>query len=125
MHEDVKKMINDASYDDKRTLYSSFFSSGTQTTGKMNNKLILISLICLVSQKMSVDNKTVTPKDVIEKIVGKVLNVNNAYDHYLIGLSIVCDDMMVGVTEIDSFGLKTSAEIITKIKNILDEWLPF
>lgn len=125
MNEEVKRIINDARYDDKRSLYSSFFSSGTQTSGKMNNKLILISLICLVSQKMSVDNKTVTPKDVIEKVVGHVLNCNDSYDHYLIGLSIVCDDMMVGVTEIDSFGLKTSAEIITKIKNILAEWLPF
>jgi len=125
MNDYVKKAINDAVYDDKRTLYSSFFSSGTQTSGKMNNKLELISLICLVSQKMSIDNKTVTTKDVIEKIVGHVLNYNDSYDHYLIGLSIVCDDMMVGVTEIDSFGLKTSTEIINKIKNILAEWLPF
>ena len=125
MNEEIKRIINNANYDDKRTLYSSFFSSNMQTSGKMNNKLILISLICLVSQKMSVDNKTVTPKDVIEKIVGHVLNYNDSYDHYLIGLSIVCDDMMVGVVEIDSFGLKTSAEIINKIKNILAEWLPF
>ena len=125
MNKEVKKIINDASYDDKRSLYSSFFSSGTQTSGKMNNKLVLISLICLVSQKMSVDNKTVTPKDVIEKIVAHTLNYNDSYDHYLIGLSIVCDDMMNGVTEIDSFGLKTSGDIINKIKSILAEWLPF
>jgi hypothetical protein len=125
MNTEIEKIITNATYDDKRTIYSSLFSSGTQTSGKMSNKLALISLISLVSQKMSIDNKTVTPKDVIEKIVAHTLNPNDAFDHYLIGLSIICDDMMFGVTDISALGLTSSTDIINKIKELLAEWLPF
>lgn len=125
MNKEIKKIIEDSCYDDKRSIYSAFFSSGAQTSGKLSNKLALINLICLVSQKMSVEGKTVTPKDVIERITGKVLNANNTFDHYLIGLSVVCDDMMFGVTEIGSLGLTNSNDILLKIKELLAEWLPF
>ena len=118
MNKQLEGLLDSATYDDKRSIYHKLFTSDTQTSGKLKNKTDLITLICLVSQKMSVDNKTVTPKDVIEKITGKVLNSNNAYDHYLIGLSVVCDDMMFGVTEIDTLGFKTSGEIVNKIKTI-------
>jgi hypothetical protein len=125
MNKQLEDLLETANYDDQRSIYQKLFTSGIQTSGKLKNKLDLIMLLCLVSQKMSVDNKTVTPKDVIEKIIGKVLNYNDPYDHYLIGLSIVCDDMMFGVSEVDSLGLKTSGEIVSKIKTILAEWLPF
>lgn len=125
MDKQLEVLLESTNYDDQRSIYQKLFTSGTQTSGKLKNKLDLINLVCLVSQKMSVDNKTVTPKDVLEKITGKSLNYNDPYDHFLIGFSIVCDDMMFGVTEIDTLGLKTSGEIVTKIKNLLAEWLPF
>lgn len=125
MSSELENIVKNASYDSKRKIHSSLFSSCIQTSGKLSNKLDLITLICLVSQKMSADNKTVTPKDVIEKIVVHTLNPNNSYDHYLIGLSIVCEDMMVGVDEISALGCTTSGEIIVKIKQLLAEWLPF
>lgn len=125
MKEQIESIIINASYDDKRTLYSTLFTMGNQTSGKLTNKLDLINLICLVSQKMSSDSKTVTTKDVIEKLVSHVLNCNNAYDNFLIGLSIVCDDMMFGVDDISPLGLTSSGEIIKRIKELLAEWLPF
>ena len=125
MDKQLEVLLESTNYDDQRSIYQKLFTSGTQTSGKLQNKLDLITLVCLVSQKMSVDNKTVTPKDVLEKITGKSLNYNNSYDHFLIGLSVVCDDMMFGVTDIDTLGLKTSGEIVSKIKNLLAEWLPF
>lgn len=125
MDRQLEILLDSTTYDDQRSIYQKLFTSGSQSTGKLKNKLDLITLVCLVSQKMSVDNKTVTPKDVLEKITGKVLNYNNPYDRYLIGLSVVCDDMMFGVTVIDTLDLKTSGEIVSKIKSILAEWMPF
>ena len=40
-------------------------------------------------------------------------------------LSILIEDFSYDCTEIDSCGLKTSQEIVNKIKEILNTWIPF
>ena len=44
---------------------------------------------------------------------------------FLRGLSVVCTDFMNHTTEFLTFDLKSSKDMITKIREILNTWLPF
>jgi len=118
-------LFKELSYDDKVSYYSNYFSSGYFLSKKLDNKLLLINLICLVTKKIREQDGQTTCQVVIEKILQHPLRIDSAMDRYLIGLSIVCEDMLYGVTEINPMGLKTSGEIIGKIKELLNEWSPF
>jgi hypothetical protein len=50
---------------------------------------------------------------------------NSAFYQFLESLAILTEDLSYGTTHIDSCGLKTSQEIIVRIKEILGQWLPF
>lgn len=110
-------------YEDLEHNYAENFSlSGLNTD--ISNKFALISLICFVTKKMRKQNPDTTCYNVIMKIVEKD-NVDDFYLKFLRGLSVVCNDFMQHTTEFMTFDLKTSKEIISKIREILATWLPF
>ena len=92
------------SYDEKISFYIRNFSTGAFSSGKLSNKLALISLICLVTKKLREKDGNLTVKVVIEKILQRPLIVTESFDSFLIGLSIICEDFLFGVKEIDNFG---------------------
>lgn len=112
-------------YDEKVSFYIRNFSSGQFSSGKLSNKLALISLICLVTKKLREKDGNLTVKVVIEKILQRPLFYTEAFDAFLIGLAIVCEDFLYEVKEIDNFGFTDSKQIISKIKELLNEWCPF
>lgn len=117
--------FNTFSLEEKIAFYTRNFSTGYFSSEKLSNKLALISLICLVTYKMREKDKNITVKTVIEKIIQRQLNTSETFDSFLFGLSIICEDFMYGVKEIDNFGFKDSKQVIQKIKELLNEWMPF
>jgi len=103
-------------YNEAKKLYDENFSLG-YFGDSLNNKLILISLIALVSKKT---NKT--PLEIIESITK---NSNKFTAKFIITLAIWSEELGYGCTNIDSCGLTSSKEIINKIKEILNIWVPF
>lgn len=114
--------IKNLSYDDRKKLYIETFSLGVFGDGDMNSKFILLSLVSLVYQK--VKNNKITPLDVLLKITNKSKD-NSYFYRVLENISIMVEDLSYSTTTIDSCGLKTSDEIIKKIKEILSTWTPF
>ena len=113
-------------YKTKVNLYTRCFSSGNMVSGKLESKLDLIKLICFVTFKLRKENKELTVKEVIEKITGKNLdNPREGMECYLLGLSIVCEDFLYEVKDIQVEGFNSSKDIIIKIKSLLDGWFPF
>lgn len=110
-------------YEDKRKLYLRLFSLGN-FGADINNKLILISLVSLTYLKMKEKNKDLTPMDILIKITGEKDKTSYFYQA-LEGLSILVEDFCYAGNLADSCGLKSSQEIINKIKEILSTWLPF
>lgn len=111
------------SYEVLEKEYNKYFSlSGLNTD--ISNKFALISLICFVTQKMRKQNPDVTCYSTIMKIVGDD-TVNDYYLEFLRGLSIICNDFMLHTKEFMTFDLKSSKEIISKIREILSTWVPF
>ena len=113
------------SYEEKVGFYVRNFSTGAFSSGKLSNKLALISLICLVTKKLREKDGNLTVKVVIEKILQRPLMVTESFDSFLIGLSIICEDFLYQTTEIDNLGFTDSKQIIAKIKELLNEWFPF
>ena len=113
------------SYEEKISFYVRNFSTGAFSSGKLSNKLALISLICLVTKKLREKDGNLTVKVVIEKILQRPLIITESFDSFLIGLSIICEDFLYQTTEIDNFGFTDSKQIIAKIKELLNEWFPF
>ena len=113
------------SYEEKISFYVRNFSTGAFSSGKLSNKLALISLICLVTKKLREKDGDLTVKVVIEKILQRPLIVTESFDSFLIGLSIICEDFLYQTTEIDNLGFTDSKQVIAKIKELLNEWFPF
>lgn len=113
------------SYEEKISFYVRNFSTGAFSSGKLSNKLALISLICLVTKKLREKDGNLTVKVVIEKILQRPLIVTESFDSFLIGLSIICEDFLYQTTEIDNLGFTDSKQVIAKIKELLNEWFPF
>lgn len=115
--------ISNLEYKEKLLLFKRCF--GISNFGPdLNDTLILISLVALVTSKMRDKDPEVTPLRVLIKITN-IYDRTSAVYQMLENLSILVEDLTYNQIKIDNCGLKTSQEIINKIKTILDQWLPF
>lgn len=125
--EAVERIVTDLdnlTYKDKLSCYNKVFSLGNFQSDDMNQKLILISLVSLLTQKMREKDATLTPLKLLMKLTGQIED-NSGFYQFLESLSIIVEDLLYGSKKIDACGMKTSQEIINKIKEILNTWLPF
>lgn len=119
---EIEDAIMNLSYEDKASVYSTCFGFGTLTSPALNDKLILISLIALTANKLKDKDPNLKTIDILRKIVGKD---EKYFQNFLEGLAIKVDDLSSAVSVFDPCGLKSSNEIINKIKELLNTWLPF
>lgn len=119
-----KESIEEYSYEEKKNLYLKLFSMGNFAGEDVNTKLVLISLLSLTYMKMKQKTPTLKPIDILVKLTGET-DKSSYFYQALEGLSILVEDFCYGSKKADSCGLKTSQEIINKIKELLSTWLPF
>lgn len=119
-------VLNNLNYTERLYVYQKKFGLGIFGSDELNEKLVLISLIALITKKLreKKNDPNIPPLTVLQQLTGQRKD-NSAFYNYLESLSIVVDDITYGCTKIDSCGVKTTPEILTKIKNILSAWLPF
>ena len=96
---------------------------------KIDNKLILISLICSFTLMVRKQNPSVTVMDCIKKLTDyESLPMNIKSSHvgkFYENLAIVCESFMYGVTEGNTFGLKNGLELKNKVTEIINNQVPF
>lgn len=115
----------DLTYEEKESLYRKVFSLGTIGNNKdVNDKLILISLLSITYLKMKEKNPKIRVIEILKSITKQPAD-NSFYYQMLEGLSFLVEDLCYNCTVADSCGLKTSQEIVAKIKSILNTWIPF
>ena len=122
--DDVHRTLNNLDYYDKHSVYQKVFSLGNLVSDDMNEKLVLISLVALVTQKMREKDPTNNPLKLLMQITGQIKD-NSFFYQFLESLSIIVEDFMYGCKKFDPCGLKSSQEIINRIKEILSTWVPF
>ena len=97
---------------------------GRFSSDDSNEKLVLLSLVALVTHKMKEKDPSMNALKVLLKITGQPAD-NSVYYQFLEGLATVVEDMSYECKKFDPCGCKDSKEIIAKIKEILSCWLPF
>lgn len=125
--EKTKKIITEIDkldLEDKKEIYRSCFAVGYLATDNLNDRLILFSLLSLTYQKMKLQDKNITPLSLLCKITGQKAD-NSAFYQFLVSLSLLVEDLSYGIKNIDACGLKTSQEIVKRIKDLLNTWIPF
>lgn len=113
------------SYEKKRELYSDVFSLGVLNNARtVNDKLVLFSLVSLTYLKMKEKNPKITVLEILLSITQQKQDQSYFY-YFLEALAILVEELTFEAKEADSCGLKSSKEIINKIKEILNSWTPF
>ena len=121
---EVIAAIEKLDYVDKLSVYQATFGLGCLGNKDLNDKLVLFSLVALVTSKMRAKDSQCTPLKVLMQITGQIQD-NSGFYQFLEALSIVVEDLMYETDKFDACGLKSSQEIISRIKELLDTWIPF
>ena len=112
-------------FNELKRFYSENFSLGYINSKQSNrsvfeNKLVLISLICLVTYKAKLKNPDVTHYEIITKL-SKNLGLP---EDFIKGLAILCEDFSYECSDFPNFGLK-GQDILKEIIAILKSYIPF
>ena len=117
--------IQELTQEEKSRLYTVVFGFGSIASIDISDKLILISLVGLSSSKLKENNPRLTTLEFLEKLTKVDKKADENFYNFLCNLAILVDDLSYATKNYDACGLKSSAEIINKIKEILQTWLPF
>lgn len=121
----IEREVLNLNYDDKSRLFARCFGFGTIESIKLNDKLILISLIAFAHSKLKIKDPKLTILDLLLQITKITKDRNKNFYTALENLSIFIEDLTYGSNEFDSCGLDNSKDIINKIRELLQSWLPF
>lgn len=110
------------SYQDLEDYYREYYSLGNLACS-IGEKFALISLICFLTKQARQKNPDATCYLVIMKIIDGEESQHDM--KFIRGLSVVCTDMMKQCNDFLTFDMKTSKDMVNKIKEILHTWLPF
>lgn len=125
MEKPITRQLLELPYENRKNTYLSTFSLGTfQKAKSVNDKMVLLSLICYAYFQMKVKKPEITHLEVVLAVT-KAKKDSTAYYQMLESLAIVCEDLCYNTTSADSCGLDTSKKVIDKIKEILTSWVPF
>jgi len=116
--------LDNMEIDDKIKVYDKIFSLGNLASDDLNDKLMLISLLSLLYRKMKQKDTQITPLKILMSITGQGKDKSGFYQ-FLESLAIMTTDLSYGCNKFDPCGCKTPQEIVNKIKEITNTWLPF
>lgn len=89
-----------------------------------NQRIILITLLCNITQNLRKKDPKVLVIDLIEKIIKN--ETGSALDEFLVKASYQCEALLSGdQAQFADFGLKETKEKVDKIRKIADNFLPF
>lgn len=114
-------IITTPPYEEMQKIYKQYFSLSFLGSD-INNKLALISLTCYLTNKLKQKKPDVTHWTVLYKINSK--GNTHVPEDLLKGLAVICSDLGYGCTEFPTFGIEDK-KIPEKIKELLDNWIPF
>lgn len=115
---DFEKMSS-LTYQQRAELFKDLFSLG-YINSDINEKLALISLIGYTVMKLREKKPDVTYYQVVRKIA----EGTGIREDFLWAIAIIAEDFSYGCKDFPKFGLKDK-EIIPKIKDILNKYMPF
>ena len=115
--------LENLSFEEKKAVYTKLFSLGANTSKSLEEKIELIKLICFFTHTLQKkdSNKYYSSKVVLEAILPKDMR----YDLFIISYSCICDDLLYQVDNVENPGYENSKKLIERIKQLVDQWIPF
>lgn len=114
-------IITTPPYEEMQAMYDKYFS--LSFLGKnISNKFALISLTCYITEKLKEKKPDVTHWSVLYKI--NKSGRNPVPEDLLKKLAVICSDFGYGCNDFPTFDLEDK-KIPAKIKELLNEWIPF
>lgn len=113
--------LESISFDNLLKIYQKYFSLDYLNTNT-DNKLALIALTCFLTNELRKKGKKCNCYDVLLKIGKDFPELQK--NTFLKSLGCLCEDIMYGCTEFNTFGVKP-ADVPKTIKNLLDSYVPF
>ena len=111
-------------FNELKIFYFEHFSLGYINSGHnrsaIEERFVLISLICYITYKSKLKNPDTTHYEIIMKL-SKNLGLP---DEFIKGLAIVCEDFSYDCTNFPNFGLK-GQDVVKETVAILKSYMPF
>ena len=111
-------IIKKPHYEELQKIYNEYFTL-SYLGHDINKKFALISLTFYLKYKLSEKKPDITHYQILKKIIGEQVP-----EDFLKSLAVICSDFGYQCSEFPTFGLEDK-QIPAKIKEILNEWLPF
>lgn len=124
----TQNLFKDLSIQNKEDIFTQLFSMGTNTNASINDKFELLYLICFLSFKMKERDpeKFKKPLNVLQHLYGRTFSDQTGEDSYLISLAILSNELLFGITDIKKpEGFTNVSEICARIKDLVNQWMPF
>lgn len=115
----MKDFERNLTYKEKAEIFDNYFSLG-YINSDINEKLALIALIGYTVMKI----RKKTPSATYLQVVYKIASGMSIPEDFLDSIAIIAEDFSYKCTNFPTFGLKDK-EIIPKIKDILNKYVPF
>lgn len=115
-------MLN-ATFEERKKVYDENFGV-SKLNAPIEERLAVIGLICNVTHSLQMKKPDVNCYRVIMKIMENY-PMTDSVRPFFEGLAIMCEDAMRYATEFPDFGVKNGKDKISKIREILDKFLPF
>ena len=112
----------------KHDLFVQLFSLGTNTNQSIDEKFELLYLICYLSSVMKKRDpeRFRKPINVLQQLYGRDFSDQTGEDSYLTNLAIICEELLFGVGDIKKpEGFNSGSEICARIKDLVNQWMPF
>ena len=113
--------LENISFDKLLRIYRKYFSLCYINTNT-DNKLALIALVCFLTNELRKKDKNITCYDVLLKIGKDFPDLEK--NTFLKSLACVCQDIMYGCKEFNTFGVERK-DVPKTIKKLLNEYVPF
>jgi hypothetical protein len=102
-------------------IYQKYFSLN-YLNDNTDNKLALIALVCFLTNELKKKDENITCYDVLLKIGKDFPELTK--NTFLKSLACVCEDIMYGCKEFNTFGVARK-DVPKTIKKLLDRYVPF
>ena len=121
-------------YQELKELFNQEYSLGYINNNSYEAKRELEHLICYLT--LALQHKDPTKYNGVDKVLEAILNkpelnLEDCFDRFLAALAIRCEDLIFGMSTINTINIPkpekytTSKEIILRIRELLETWTPF
>ena len=110
-------------YNEKISFWANTIAPGTFNSDNVDTKLEFISLVCVLVIAYRKKKPEITCREILYKVLGPQAS---GFDKEILeNISVLCENFVYNCKQANKCGLSTAPEVVDRIKQIYDSWMPF